>query len=220
MDEKANRDETGTIIRQVGMMEFGATVNVLLLEGFIVLLLIACVIFILSRKKHAKEAQAAHEFIDKLEEKEKTRHKGLKQMINEIRELDDASLDQLIGNITQTENALYQKIIQSFLTRDVELLMNMDEYVNQMSSSYCEAFKSTESDSESNQDDDEIESLKKQLALLSEQLNTSMNTMDDITAEYTRVFSGTQSELELDNSRKKMLQIFADAEKHIKSTGK
>ncbi len=220
MDEKANRDETGTIIRQVGMMEFGATVNVLLLEGFIVLLLIACVIFILSRKKHAKEAQAAHEFIDKLEEKEKTRHKGLKQMINEIRELDDASLDQLIGNITQTENALYQKIIQSFLTRDVELLMNMDDYVNQMSSSYCEAFKSTESDSESNQDDDEIESLKKQLALLSEQLNTSMNTMDDITAEYTRVFSGTQSELELDNSRKKMLQIFADAEKHIKSTGK
>ncbi len=201
-------------------MEFSATVNVLLLEGFIVLLLIACVIFILSRKKHAKEAQAAHEFIDKLEEKEKTRHKGLKQMINEIRELDDASLDQLIGNITQTENALYQKIIQSFLTRDVELLMNMDDYVNQMSSSYCEAFKSTESDSESNQDDDEIESLKKQLALLSEQLNTSMNTMDDITAEYTRVFSGTQSELELDNSRKKMLQIFADAEKHIKSTGK
>jgi hypothetical protein len=44
-----------------------------------------------------------------------------------------------------------------------------------------------------------------------------MQTIDDITGEYTRVFSGNQSALELENSSKKMLQIFHDAEHCIRT---
>nr|WP_305909126.1 hypothetical protein [Methylomarinum sp. Ch1-1]MDP4522014.1 hypothetical protein [Methylomarinum sp. Ch1-1] len=47
-----------------------------------------------------------------------------------------------------------------------------------------------------------------------------MKTMDEISAEYTRVFSGKQSELELENSSKKMLRIFQEAENTIRSSVK
>jgi len=53
---------------------------------------------------------------------------------------------------------------------------------------------------------------------LAEQLTVAMSTMDEISDEYTRVFSGTQTELELENSSKKMFSIFQKAGQKISKT--
>jgi len=126
----------------------------------------------------------------------------------------------LLNEISSSERILYQQIIQIFLNRDVELLNDMDQYIDNISEPYCKIIRHSSGNAEEsdtlNAAEDKIERLMQQTERLGEQLTVSMNTMDEISAEYSRVFSGTQTELELENSSKKMFAIFHDAEQQIR----
>jgi hypothetical protein len=96
------------------------------------------------------------------------------------------------------------------------LLNQIDKRISNLSLPYCDLLTnlhtSTTLPQVSSNPKQGLERINQQLV---QQLDTAMQTIDEITAEYTRVFSGNQTALELENSRKKMLQIFQDTEYNI-----
>jgi len=207
------------------MIELDSVLIVLMIEALAVLLLLVVVAFIFHHKRRSKERTDAHDLIDKLEEMEVIRTKKLGDRINEYCQIDNEKLRVILKEIKLYEQELYQQILHIFLKRDGALLKEIDHYVNRLSMPYCNILR--DSLSADNGDHSELEEakaqisrLKKEGSVLAEQLQMAMQTMDEISSEYTRVFSGTQSELELENSSKKMMRIFADAEKTIRSSFK
>jgi len=208
------------------MIEVDSVLIILMVEILAGLLLLAVVFFIFYHKRRSKERTDAHKLIDKLEEAEVIRTKKLGKRINENCQIDNEKLRAILKEINHCEHELYQQILQIFLKRDGALLKEIDHYVNKLSTPYCNILRDsvTAADNGNNSELEEakaqISCLKKEGAILAEQLQMAMQTMDEISSEYTRVFSGSQSELELENSSKKMMRIFADAEKTIRSSFK
>jgi hypothetical protein len=117
---------------------------------------------------------------------------------------------------------LYQQIIRIFLNRDATVLGDIDQQIDKISEPYCKMLSyssgSKDDTDKVKQQEQENDQLTRENERLGEQLTIAMNTMDEISAEYTRVFSGTQTELELENSSKKMFSIFQQASQKIKAS--
>ncbi len=204
------------------MIELDSVFIVILIEVLAVLILMVVVFFVLSGKRRSEEHMAANKLIDKLEDSESERTKKLAAAITETCQIDPVRLKEILKEINELEQRLYHRVLQIFLKRDINQLKKLDQNVNDLSMPYCKILSASESfpDNHPEPDVTQIDQLKKENEKLSEQLQMAMHTMDEISAEYTRVFSGTQSELELENSSKKMMRIFADAEKAIRASCK
>ena len=204
------------------MIAFDSITMVLLVEAFAVLALWLIVSLVLSKKKSVNEAEAAHELIDKLEDTEKIKIKKLGGMIAENCQISETELNDVLEEIIQGEKVLYQNIIQMFLNKDIILLREIDQHIDNISEPYCKMLRQSSDNSANSEEleaaENRIQQLMQNNKKLSEQLNMSLSTMDDISAEYTRVFSGTQTELELENSSKTMLNIFRSAQQQVKKS--
>jgi len=202
------------------MIELDSIVVMLMVEALVALVLLVIVFFIFSRGKRAKGQSAVNELINKFEDTENIKAKKLKSLISDNCTVEADLLQALIKEMNESEKVLYQKIVQLFLNRDVELLKDIDEHIDNLSEPYCKLLiHSSSSPIESGKMDaidDKVNRLSKENGRLSEQLSVAMNTMDEISAEYTRVYSGSQTELELENSSKKMFKTFSEAEQNIK----
>lgn len=208
------------------MIELDSALIILMAEALAVLSILALGVLWLIFRRKKKEHAAAKELINRLEEAEIGRIKKLGQVIQEHCLIDNDKLKEILKEISQCERTLYQQILQVFLRRDVAVLQDIDRYVNKLATPYCQLLQESNSlegagnEAELEQARERIRRLKQEGALLSEQLQKAMQTMEEISNEYTRVFSGTQSELELSNSSKKMMGIFQQAEKSIRASFK
>ena len=215
------------------MIELNSLFFVLMIEALVGLCVVLLGIFLFFRNKSALGQQAAHKLIDIYDDATGTKNRNLDNMISDHCNMDPQLQQALLSEINYNERALYQQIIQLYLNRDVELLKEIGQYINDLTEPYCKIIRHT-SESASVKDTSPMEEVtevipidedKTQMLLqkneqLEEQLSVAMNTMDEISAEYTRVFSGTQTELMLENSSKKMFDIFDGAEKSIKKLNK
>jgi plasmid stabilization system protein ParE len=206
------------------MIELDSIVVMLLIEALGGLLLLAVSFYIFFRNKNAGEAVAANELIDKLEDTEKIKVKKLGAMISDSCDIGEEELKMVLTEILQGERVLYQNIIQMFLNKDITLLREIDQYIDNLSEPYCKILRQSASVVNTVEDAERLEAAEsrtKQLMQenkkLAEQLTMSMSTMDEISGEYTRVFSGTQTELELENSRQTMMKIFRNTHKKVKN---
>ena len=202
------------------MIELDSILVVLMAEALAALLLLVLVFFLFSRRKSAGEQVAVNELITKFEDTETIKVKKLSQLISENCNVESDVLDALLKEMGDNERVLYQKIVQIFLNRDVELLKEIDENIDNLSEPYCKLLVHSSSSPLEAEKLDAVENkmnrLSKENEKLSEQLSVAMNTMDEVSAEYTRVYSGNQTELELENSSKKMFKTFSDTEQKIK----
>jgi len=206
------------------MIELNSVFVVLMAEALAGLIFLLLGFFLFSKKQVLGEQTAANKLIDKLENTEDIKTKQIEDMITENCNIEPDVVKKLLNEISSSERVLYQQMIKMFLNRDVELLNEMDQYIDNISEPYCKIIRHSSSNvAESGAPEvveDKIEKLMQEIARLGKQLTISLNTMDDISSEYTRVFSGTQTELELENSSKKMISIFHDAEQQIKDSFK
>ncbi len=206
------------------MIELDSVLVVILLEalGGLALLVVGFLLF--SRIKSSGEQAAANELIDGLEDTKNIKNKKLQNIISEFCSIEEAELESYLSEITQSERLLYQQIIQIFLNKDSRLLQEIDSYVNDLSSPYIKLLSHTSSNSTESDTkqlkiaENKIQNLMDENKKVSDQLSIAMQTMDEISAEYTRVFSGMQTELELENSLKRMFEIFHTAEQQVKAS--
>jgi len=203
------------------MIELNPVFVVLMVEGFAGLILLVLSLLFFSRNKNLGEQVVANKLVDKLEDTEKIKAKQLESMIAENCDMAPDVIKGLLNEINSSERILYQQMIQMFLNRDVKLLNDMDQYIDNLSEPYCKIIRHSSGNGEGpgtlKVTEEKIEELMSKNERLSRQLTVAMNTMDEISSEYTRVFSGTQTELELENSSKKMLAIFQDSERQLRA---
>ena len=206
------------------MIEINSVIVILMAEALAALFLFVLVFMFFAKRKKSNGEISASDLIDKVEVTEHLKVKNLQKLIQDNCSIEPDVLDALLKEITSNERILYQQIIQLFLKKDSDVLNNIDEHIDNLSEPFCKLLiHSSSNEMESGKSavvEDKLQRLMQENSRLSEQLSVAMNTMDEISAEYTRVFSGRQTELELENSSKKMFEIFNTAEQEIKEQSK
>lgn len=204
------------------MMELNSITVVILMEALLALFLLTFALLLFLRKKSIGDQDVSRNVIDNFQNTEDVKVEKLSAIVTAHCNIEPELLNELLDEVKSSERHLYQQIIRMFLTRDGKLLEDIELHINQLSEPYCK-FLTHSSDStvvagKVNEQEQKNSQLIEENGRLSEQLTIAMSTMDEISAEYSRVFSGTQTELELGNSSKKMFAIFQNAGVQIKTT--
>ena len=195
------------------MIELSSLTVVFMIEATLTLFVLILVLFLIQKSKNKGEYANSVKVINKLQRAEKGKEKKLTALFSAHCELGSDAVNDLLAEVKAGERALFQKIIRIYLNKDAKVLSQIDKQVDKLSDPYCKALaQSSGGNAEKDkQYEDKFEKLVLENKRLAEQLTIAMTTMDEISAEYTRVFSGTQTEMELENSRKKMFGIFRKA---------
>lgn len=197
------------------MMTLDTALVIIMAEALAVLILLFAGLMFMSRKKRKQEMRAIDSFINKFNDQASFKNQPLSQLLSETCGLNDDAVEQTLKEVSDSERALMQIVIKLFLQREMSLLSQIEKRINSLSLPYFDLLTnlySAKASQPSNSPQQGLERINQQLV---QQLDTAMQTIDEITAEYTRVFSGNQTALELENSRKKMLKIFQDTEHSI-----
>lgn len=193
------------------MMTLDSALVILMAEALAALLVLALALFFVNRRKRNHEISAIDQFISELDEKNAQTNHPLLHLADKIQGLDKKALQAALQDVGDCERALMQKVIELFLKREMGLLGDIDQCIGNLSEPYCKLLTHMTTHANTpgaapapSSNTHALERINQQLV---RQLDTAMQTIDEITSEYTRVFSGNQTELELENSSKKMLQI-------------
>lgn len=216
-------------------MNIDSALIILLAEALLAVLVVALIAFWFGRRKNQKEQEAVNDLINKLFANGENRAEELTELIKaNMAGISDQDLSALLTEISEQERTLYQKIIEIFIKRDCDELVHIDSCIKDMTVSYGKIGNSanvelppgiTDENGQPVRIEDYAEELKAaqerisqyklETERISEQLGVAMNSMDEISAEYTRMFSSEKSVAELESSRQRMLRIFATAEHKI-----
>lgn len=198
------------------MNSLDSAVVILAVEALAVLTLLGVALFFMSRKKRGKEMAEIDHFITELEEQALAKDRWLEQFLGENCGLAPAEIEPLLQEVNASERALFEGVIRLFLKRELVLLSEIEQRIGQLSEPYRNllATRGTAAPAPSSH----VAGLERINQQLVRQLDNAMKTIDEMSAEYTRVFSGNQTALELENSSRKMLQIFQDAEDGIRES--
>lgn len=198
------------------MNAFDSVMVLLAFEALIALVVIGSVVFFALRKRRGKELAEIDRFIDDLDEQGYVRDQALENFLGRQCGIAANDIQSLLERLNASERALFQDVIRLFLKRELALLSEIEQKIGALTLPFqellatrVEARTETSGDSAHAQQLAGMERINQQLV---KQLDNAMKTIDEMSAEYTRVFSGNQTALELENSSKKMMQIFHDAE--------
>lgn len=200
------------------MMALDSALLILMAEVTAAIVLLAGALIFSARSRRNKEIRAIDNFISQLDEQALLKNQPLDQLLRETCGFDKKTVQDALETISAAERELLQKVVQLFLQRDMSLLNEIDRCIGNLSEPYCQLLssaagrKGTAAASPVG-NGQSLERINQQLV---RQLDTAMHTIDEITSEYTRAFAGNQTGLELENSSKKMLQIFQESINSLK----
>ncbi len=201
------------------MIELDSLIVVFMLEASLALFLLIIALFLFRKNNRKGELVVSAKVIEKLQDTENIKAKKLNALFSTHCDLDANALNELLGEIKSSERTLYQQIIRIYLTKDAKSLNKIDQHIENLAEPYCKVLTYSSGGAEKEkQYEEKLQQLMGENERLGEQLTIAMTTMDEISAEYTRVFSGTQTELELENSSKKMFNIFQQAGQAMNGT--
>ncbi|WP_020483092.1 hypothetical protein [Methylomonas sp. MK1] len=205
------------------MNPFDSVVVILAAEALGFLTLLVVVLFFISRNRRGKEMAEIDHFITELEEQAFVKNRWLEQFLEENCGLATTEIEPLLQEVNASERAVFEGVIRLFLKRELVLLSEIEQRIGRLTEPYQNllANRGAAAPVAAGQDSPQahqlagLERINQQLV---RQLDNAMKTIDEMSAEYTRVFSGNQTALELENSSKKMLQIFHDAERGVRES--
>lgn len=205
------------------MNSFDSVLVILAAEALAVLSLLVIALFCFSRNRKGKEMAEIERFISDLEDHSFEKGERLQQFIGENCSLSEAEIETVLQQVSASERALFQDVIRLFLKREMALLQGIEQRIEQLAEPYQNLLANAGPGPHPQVSHENEDLAQKQAGLerinqqLVRQLDTAMKTIDEMSAEYTRVFSGNQTALELENSSKKMMQIFVDAERALRA---
>lgn len=196
------------------MMALDSALVILMAEILAVVLAFAAIWFFMSRNKRNKEISAIDSFLTQMDEQTDIRNQPLDRLLSEVCGLRKEEVQETLQQVSDSERALMKTVIELFLKREMALLNEVDRCIGDLSEPYCRLLAKLSAAPKTSAPDN-AQSLERINQQLVRQLDTAMQTIDEITSEYTRVFNGNQTELELENSAKKLQQIFQDSVRNL-----
>lgn len=204
------------------MIELDSIIVILMIEGLFALLLVIVALYLFSSHKSKGDQLASNKVIARLKDTGNLKAKKLTTLVATNVDIEPAELNEILAEMKSSERQLYKQIIQLYLKRDVDALANIDQQIDRFSEPYFKVLAHSVGGAVDTETIEEYEKknylLMEQNDRLGEQLSLAMATIDEISSEYSKVFSGTQTELELKNSSKKMLGLFQQASQKMATT--
>lgn len=204
------------------MIELDATLAILMLEALIVLIGLVLLFIVMNANKKNKEHAAADSLIKKVNKSSAERNENLTDVLTNIRAIDLEMQQQVMQDISAQERQLYQEIVRLFLQKDVSTLSKIDNCIKGLSEPYFKLIQTQSGAGDSAVSSDDISSAQQTISKLqttckrlSDQLNTALSSVDEISSEYSRIFNGTKNEEELQKSCKKMLHLYRQAQQQL-----
>ncbi len=202
------------------MIQVEPLIAILTVEVGLGLILLIVFLSLRTARKTGNDQTAATTLINELEESEETRNQELINLISKNCDIEDDRFEAAIKEISRHESLFYQHILKMFLNHDAELLTEIRFFVHSLSQPYCKLLSETKAPTKN---DPELESsfdkAKAEISRLisenkrfSQQLRVALETMDEVSGEYSNLFGGEKGESALETSRQRMLMIFQQAE--------
>ncbi|MEW5011931.1 hypothetical protein A9Q80_04365 [Cycloclasticus sp. 46_83_sub15_T18] len=191
----------------------------LLAEAAIVGLVVLFVIFFVL----GKDKQAQRKAVSSITKKFKKDHSQRSTDITAdlaFASVDGQLLEEFLRDIEQKEAKLYRQIMSMFLQKDVSLVKACDKSIAEVSAAYWEGLRKSIQHRPGTVDN--AESLKAEANLkealleqerLNDELTEALTTLDEVSNEYSHLFSSNKDQEELAASKERMLACFQQAVK-------
>lgn len=210
------------------MLQIDSLTFVLLSELMIGLIIgiLAYLMWLLGCKK--RDRAIVRNFIESLKETEEERIEELKQRLLDTTTASEEALAVVLDEFNLQENTLYKQIIEVFLHHNMKSVVDIDARIRAITEPFCKLLADAKGGDEA-----VLQDLNKARRLLeeqnarltrqrfesnqlSEQLATALETLDEVSSEYSKMFGASKSAEELEVSQKKVLNIFRQAEMRVK----
>lgn len=206
------------------MIEVNSLVAVFVVEGLAALFLLVVITVFFMTSKKSKERSAVKGLVHKLKDGESSRKENLSARLSESCVLDESTIDFTIAEVDSHEKILYQQIMKMFLGRDAALLLEIDKSVQALSEPFCQLLAQVAiiekvdptMSAAIETANVEIKRLRGESERLTEQLSMAMQTMDEVSSEYSKMFGSSKNAEELDVSCKRMLNTYKRAEEKMR----
>lgn len=214
------------------MQQVGSLTFILLLEltGGLLFGIVLYLAWVIRRKNH--DQAAVRNFIERLKETESQRIEELKQRLQGLTNVSDEQLSQVLEEFSLQEKTLYKQVIEVFLHRSMDSVMAISSRVKAITEPFCKLLTDAKGVDESvlrdmkkarkliEEQTARMKQLRFESSQLGEQLSTALETLDEVSSEYAKMFGASKSAEELDASQKKMLNTFRQADLQFKQTGR
>lgn len=208
------------------MMQIDTALVTIVIEALIALSLIVIATFLFSLKRKRRDREAAGSLINKVTKGSSLREKELQDLFGYDSDGDDELFGSVVKEIQEIEKRLYQHVVQLFLQRDVQMFSKIDQQLQSLSAPYSRLVEEKQVEGEVNPGNvEEIEQLKAEQARLqedndrlTEQLGVAMDTMNEVSTEYSNMFGGSKAVEELNASKEKMLKTYRQATEQFSQT--
>lgn len=177
------------------MIEVNAAIFFLLNESLLLMVVICVAVIIFVSKKRGRKRKAIAQLVSQIKKQSELRLKETGSFLQETYQLDDKELEKAVQAIDKSEKKLFQKLIDSYLTDDPELIASIDASVAGMIDTYKELKpKQVEIDSTVTGENDallkQIQELEESNEKLKEELGITKATMSNMIAEFGNMFGG------------------------------
>jgi len=177
------------------MISINAALFILLVEGLFVLLVALAIVIALGHRRRRKKRKAVAQLVAQIKKQSEVRTQETGSFLQDIYQLEDDELKKSVAAIDKSEKHLFQKLIESFLTDNPELISSMDAAIAELIDTYKELKPKEqiiEKVSEENENllRDEIEKLHNENDKLKDELGITKETMTNMIAEFGNMFGG------------------------------
>ncbi|MDR9435488.1 MAG: hypothetical protein RI563_01320 [Thiohalophilus sp.] len=183
------------------MNEFLTGLLVLTSELSAVLLLGAIVLLVVMIRRQRKHRRLALELINRLRDSEAERRQKLVALLTEHLEMDAEQADARARSMLKCETSLYSHVLSLFMGRDPEQLLQVDHDVERLVRSYYHLLEEEEDDEGDAERESLIVKLKRENKQLRDEKNslqknleTTMETMENMMDEYASMYEGGHKE--------------------------
>lgn len=212
------------------MSEFVTSLLVIFSEVAVVLAIIIGLIMFFFIRRGRRDKVLAKVLVETIKEKEPQRIERLKEILEKVHHLDEASANQSVEAILASEKNLYARIIKVFLGRDRDGITKINKDVESLAETYrslsnveeageVEKYHSEDNPLVQAQLKAQVKKLEKENVKLERDLNEAMESMDSMLKEYTLMYAGgggkrdgvKHLENELSQLKQKIAQSHVDA---------
>lgn len=209
-------------------MQVDSLTFILISELSVGLLVAIIIVLVWTLRRKNREQAAAQNFIERLKETEDERIDELKQRLKASTRASEEQLAYALEEFSLQEKTLYKQIIEVFLRRNLDSVLSIDTRVKAITEPFCKLLSDSKGVDESVLHDlrkarqllEEQTNRTKQLRFetnqLAEQLNSALETLDEVSSEYSKMFGESKSAEELEVSQKRILNVFRQAEMKVK----
>ncbi len=176
------------------MMEVNALLFMLLWESVLVLSAVGMVILLRTVLRRRRERAAIDKLVAKVKAEAQQRKEQTRNLLEKKYGYSGEQLDKTAAKITHEEKRLYQTLANLFINRDSvameNLSINFEEAVEPYRTLEVPSSPPREEDEKGADDSAEIERLREQNQLLSDEMHVTMNILGKMLNEYSALAGG------------------------------